>query len=620
MNLRAFSIVAGVGAATAALVAWLGSTLVGGIAGVAILLVAVVVSFLPPSSSDRPHDPDRRLLLAGASVIGVASVIGAASLGRIVRSSSRPHPTNAQARAAERLGAEYMELIDRAIMPGRSGDLQLVLAPFNSANYAPESTSLTPRDPRTSHASVWMYLQRIPLVIYGPGVIAPGDSVERVTLADLAPTTARLVGMSTWPDGRDGRPLGPRPLQRPRIVVTVVIDGGGWNTLSRFPDRWPNLRRMMRGGANHRDAIVGSFPAVTACAHATIGTGAFPWKHGITGHNIRSGDAVRKAYGIAGHADPDDILLPTLADLWSAETAGRAWIGEIGYQVWHLGMIGAGGVPADGRPPVGVYWNDVTEAWEPHHPTRYRLPNAVPDPEILAGYRARFVPPFADERALSERQALCCRPPIVTFQGDLIEETLRSEALGVDETALLYTTFKAPDYTGHTYGLASPWVGLALESVDDQLGRLEASLERHFPGEYVLIVTADHGQCPLPDDSGGVRLDPIQLQARLDQEFGGLLGTVQSVVPSEVYLDARGLWESGATVNDVATTLAGLTYRQNIGPYVPRDAIQQDLLDRPEFTAVFSAGWLLSERAGGAHRGPTVFGGEDIDPGLPPIP
>ena len=122
--------------------------------------------------------------------------------------------------------------------------------------------------------------------------------------------------------------------------MTFVIDGGGWNVLQHWPDRWPNLKRLMVEGANYRNAITGSFPAVTACAHATIGTGTYPNQHGITGHNIRDGSKVRKAYGDAGHANPGDILIPTLADLWSDDTGNGAWVGEIGYQVWHMGMIG----------------------------------------------------------------------------------------------------------------------------------------------------------------------------------------------------------------------------------------------------------------------------------------
>ena len=59
-----------------------------------------------------------------------------------------------------------------------------------------------------------------------------------------------------------------------------------------------------------------------------------------------------------------------------------------------------------------------------------------------------------------------------------------------------------------------------LNAVDAELGRIVDLLERRFPGEYVLLVTADHGQCPLPDSKGGVRLDPIQLESTVERAFG----------------------------------------------------------------------------------------------------
>ena len=108
-----------------------------------------------------------------------------------------------------------------------------------------------------------------------------------------------------------------------------------------------------------------------------------------------------------------------------------------------------------------------------------------------------------------------------------------------------------------------------------------------------LIVTADHGQCPLPDAVGGVRLDPIQLWEDLEREFGGgLFDLVQNVVPSEVYLHADVLWDTGATREDVAAFLRDYPYRRNIGPYVPRNVIEQELLDRQQFAAVFATSFL----------------------------
>src|SRR4029453_18717217 len=183
--------------------------------------------------------------------------------------------------------------------------------------------------------------------------IEPQDHTERVTLADLAPTTAQLIGFDEFrsADGLalPGIPSVTPPVQ-PRVVVTLVIDGGGGNVLGRWPDAGPNLRRLMREGATYRNAISGSFPAVTASTHATIGTGAFPRTHGITGHNVRRGGGPVKAWGEAGNIDPTFLLEPTLADRLTEWTDDRAWVGEIGYQVWHVGMLGRGGGP-DGRGP-----------------------------------------------------------------------------------------------------------------------------------------------------------------------------------------------------------------------------------------------------------------------------
>ncbi len=120
-------------------------------------------------------------------------------------------------------------------------------------------------------------------------------------------------------------------------------------------------------------------------------------------------------------------------------------------------------------------------------------------------------------------------------------------------------------------------------------------LEERYPGEFVLIVTADHGQCPLPDSEGGVRLDPIQLDEHISREFSGVTGVVQEVTPHEVYLNTARLWDNGgATVEDVAASLQDYRYRQNLGPYVPADAIEQDLLDREEFAAVFASTYMDS--------------------------
>jgi hypothetical protein len=471
-----------------------------------------------------------------------------------------------------------------------------------------------------------MYLERVPLVVYAPGLVEPSDGVERVTLADVAPTIAALIGFESF-EAVDGvaLPRVPRPATPPKVVVTFVIDGGGWNLLHQWPEAWPNLKRLLAGGAAFRNAIQGSSPAVTACAHATIGTGAFPRTHGITGHNIRDGSRVRKAYGEPGSADPSNILIPTLAERWVAETGERAWVGQIGYQIWHLGMLGAGGRPLGDRPVAVFYDEDGTGTFRPQNPELYRMPKGAPSFDLVAEYAAAAPDPTVDEeyeKFTPGLRGVCCDPPVIRYQGDLIETTIVSEGLGTREVAdLLFVNYKAPDYAGHVFNMLSPRTETAMAAVDEQLGRLRAFLEDRFgPGGFALIVTADHGQCPNVDSTTqGVRLDPIQLQEDLVAEFGtSVFGLVQSVVPSEVYLNERALRDSGLSRADVAAWLRDYTYGDNIGPYVRPSAIQHDRLDVRPFAAVLPTDFL--DGLVGADL--SVYGSGDYpdeDPGIPPV-
>ena len=166
--------------------------------------------------------------------------------------------------------------------------------------------------------------------------------------------------------------------------------------------------------------------------------------------------------------------------------------------------------------------------------------------------------------------------------------------------------------------MGSRWTGLQLRAVDEQIGRLKERLDNAFPDEYALIVTADHGQCPLPDSVGGVRLDPIQLERFIESRFSGVTGVVESVVPSEVFLNVDRLRDNGgATIEDVAASLADYRYRQNIGAYVPRSAVEQDLLDQKEFAAVFGTTFLESLPGRDlAEYGDTAYADGDPD-GMP---
>jgi hypothetical protein len=614
------------GGAVAFVITLTGSVIAAILAGLLVWATAVLVTRDRTPADAVPDPSRRRLLRAAVAGLGLAFVAGGSALGAVLRRASRPDPRPALEASASDLGAEYLELVTRAYHPERSGDLQLLVTPYSSANYPQESLNLFPNDPRSSHAVVWMYGERVPIVVWAPGLVEAQDHDERVTLADLAPTTARMIGFDEFA-AADGAPLpGITAGTPPRVVVTFVIDGGGWNVLQKWPDAWPNLRRLMGEGATYRNALTGSFPAVTASAHATIGTGAFPRTHGITGHNVRRGGRPVKAWGEAGRIDPSFLLEPTLADRWTERTADEAWVGELGYQVWHVGMLGRGGRPR-GELPVGVYWDEQAGgAWTPHNPDLYRLPNAVPDPERLDALTAEYQPPPDspyDRWIRSEGKQMCCFPPVVRYQGELIEATLDSEPIGDDEVSgLLYLNFKAPDYAGHVYNMDDDRQAEVLASVDVEIGLLAGQLlERFGPGGVALLITADHGQCPTIDENGGVRIDPIQLEQDLEREFGSsVFDLVQNVAPSEIYLSPKALADAGFTAEDVAAFLADYRYGENLGPYLRPGAVARDRLDAKAFAAVLPTTFIadLAARDLSAY-GDTSYPDADPD-GVPPGP
>ena len=136
----------------------------------------------------------------------------------------------------------------------------------------------------------------------------------------------------------------------------------------------------------------------------------------------------------------------------------------------------------------------------------------------------------------------------------------------------------------------------------------------------MLIVTADHGQCPEIDANGGVRIDPIQLEADINAEFGtSVFGLVQMVAPSEVYLDPKALFDAGLSDRDVAAFLADYRYGDNIGPYIRPAAIRRDRLDERSFAAVLPASYI-AELAGSdlSRFGETAYPDADPD-GVPPV-
>ena len=122
------------------------------------------------------------------------------------------------------------------------------------------------------------------------------------------------------------------------------------------------------------------------------------------------------------------------------------------------------------------------------------------------------------------------------------------------------------------------------------------------------------------DANGGVRIDPIQLEEDLRDEFGStVFRLVLGVAPSEVYLDPKALADAGFSNEDVAAFLSDYRYGENIGPYVRPAAVRRERLQDRAFAAVLPKSFIADLAARDLSRyGDTGYPQADPD-GVPPV-
>src|SRR5260370_16660002 len=72
------------------------------------------------------------------------------------------------------------------------------------------------------------------------------------------------------------------PSKKPRVILTVVMDGGGRSLYDAWPDAWPVIKSLAARGVEYTDAKVTQLETATTVSHVAIGTGGYP----ITTRNV----------------------------------------------------------------------------------------------------------------------------------------------------------------------------------------------------------------------------------------------------------------------------------------------------------------------------------------------
>lgn len=547
--------------------------------------------------------------LVAAAMVALAACTGPvtqnepASSSRARARDTKPSPAAPQAltkpigdwfESACSLPRELVARVRRGFHPQRSPDVLFV-----------------PREPNffggfrvTSHSGPWDYVQEVPLVFYGPGFIkSQGEiSVEHeATVADLAPTFAELLE-SPFPKDRPGRALKEVLLPRseragkPKLIFTVVWDGGGWNVLNEWPDAWPELAKVMEKGSSVADATVGSSPSVTPAVHTTIGTGAFPKQHGIVDIPVRDGARVVGSY--SGRT-PKYLEVDTLADLFDRSSGNQSKIGVLAYKMWHVGMIGHGAYIEGGDRDIAVIAErtagelETNESWYSIPPYLRSVGGFEQDVASVDAADGRRDGKWMGNDVLDDPNALRHTPAWVLYQTRLLKAMIGREGFGADGVPdLLYTNYKQVDEVGHEWNMIEPEMESILQYSDDALAELVRFLDEEVGKKrWVIVYTADHGQGPAARSTGAWPIQMGTLKEAVAAHFD---------VPTEdLFLDERpvGFWLNRTTMKaheisaeDIAQYLTTYRVGDNVGP---EDEVPEGYEDRTR-ELIFSAAWPAS--------------------------
>lgn len=453
-----------------------------------------------------------------------------------------------------------------------------------------------------------------------------------------------------------------RPGGVPSLVVVLVVDQMRTDYLDRgAPHFTAGLKRLTTEGAWYRNTAYPYLNTITCAGHATIGTGALPYRHGMvlnawwdrasaSSRGCTFDDTVHNI-GYTGTPSGGEsaarLLVPTLADRIRQRAAGRAVA---------MSLKSRSAITLAGNHPASVVWFDDRTGWttstaftktrdewlvgflaaNPRSADlgkvwdRMRPPASYAGEDAGAGERApqgwttsfpHVLSPTADAHFIPQWQ----RSPFADeFLGRMAAASVDALELGNGPgTDFLAVSFSSLDTVGHQFGPASHEVQDMVLRLDRTIGALLEHLDRAVGrGRYVVALGADHGVAPLPEQSGAGRQAGADALAAIDRALVPFFGPGKYAVHSaytDIYL-APGVLEklkahpsATAAVLDALRALPGVAHafradhisapemRSSADPVTRAAALSHYPARSGDLIIVPKENWLLSTSAATTH-------------------
>jgi predicted AlkP superfamily pyrophosphatase or phosphodiesterase len=424
-------------------------------------------------------------------------------------------------------------------------------------------------------------------------------------------TLLMAVVLLSTPAGRVpvyGAHLGAQGAGEPKLIVLLVADQMRADYLDRYSGKFTGgLRRLIENGAWFQRAMYPYLNTITCAGHSTIGTGTFPYQHGMilnTWFDRKTGkttecteDRKEREINYNGLTGPGDsgrrIQTPALADyvrrqhghVVTMSMKARSAIGLAGHSgdvvLWfdtRGGWQTSTAYTSKPTPFVQQFIADhrvesaYGQAWDRmYDPSAYQGKDDDPAERAPTGWTRTFPHVIGSKSGKPDEEFFghWMRSPLSDdYLGKLAAAAADTLRLGRGpQIDFLGVSFSALDLVGHAYGPDSHEVQDMVARLDVTIGSLLDHLDRTVgAGNYVVAFTADHGVGQIPEESGqGGRETNTETTAAIDKALVPLLGPGQHVANAaytDIYLQKpvlKRMKKDRAVRNAVLDALRSMT-------------------------------------------------------------
>ena len=401
-----------------------------------------------------------------------------------------------------------------------------------------------------------------------------------------------------------------QPVQRPKLVVGIVIDQMRYDYLYRFKPYYGKggFNRLMNDGTNFTFAHFNYVPTYTAPGHTCVYTGSTPFYHGIIAndwYDKQSGkmiycvnDPFEKSVGSdddQGQMSPKRLLATTITDQIKLATNGAS-------KVISISLKDRAAILPGGHWANASYWYDnktgsfisstyymkalpewvnkfnnerladkyLSEKWTLSKPVSdYQIcaPDEAPyEKDVFSEGKTSFPHSFTNVKPDSKYAILESTP----FGNQIVEEfvkaALKNEKLGEGKaTDFLAISFSSTDFIGHAYGTNSFEIEDTYIKLDERIADLLKALDKQVgKGNYLLFLTADHAALETPgflkehhlpagDFNYKIVRDSLKSFAERNFDTGSL---IENVSNNQIFFNRQVIHEKNLNLHSVEQKIA----------------------------------------------------------------